>query len=428
MRIGIDASPLQSGSRMRGIGYSLINVLNNLTPEQKAEHSFVFYMAHTGQYDPLELINTDGMEYTTAYLEPFHPWKNLPGQLRIFTKLINKFRLAGHQWVGGAHFKHVQDIDIFFQIDQAAGLPPKRRVRSALFLHDIIPYVMEAEYLWSYRTARQRGLRRKRALGCFVARVSYVIKVRLVLRRASILLANSEWTKHDYIKFFGVSPKKITVTPLGVNGADTPVPAKAAFTEARPSSWGYLPEPVDLTEKPFLLFVGGADPRRRLVDLVAAYNTLRAQGTDLRLVFAGDSMQSPDTVGNPLLQSYLRKHSAYSEDISFLGFVTDDQREWLYAHALAFVFPSVYEGFGLPILEAMERDCPVITYMNTSITEVAGDAVMIAHDFDDIATHVKTLMADKKVRSSLIAKGHKQAAQFAWKKNAKNIMAVITSH
>lgn len=427
MRIGVDISSLQGGSRMRGIGYSLINIINSLTPEEKAKHSFVFYMNRQGQFDPLELIDTVEMDFATAYLETFKPIKHWPGPFRIASKLINKFLLARHQWFGGAHFKNVRGIDVFFQIDQASGLPPRWKARSVLFLHDVIPYVFEREYLFSYRTALERGLGRKGALGAYVARVSYAIKVKLVLRRASMLLANSEWTKQDYVSLFNVKPKKIRVVALGVNKSNKVAKKEddLLFNQACPTPWGYAHKPVSLRDKPFLLFIGGADPRRRLIDMVAAFNNLRAQGADLRLAFAGDSMQSPDTIGSPSLQTYLKKHTAYTDDVAFLGFVTDDQRDWLYDNALAYVFPSVYEGFGLPILEAMERGCPVITYLNTSITEVAGNAALPAQDFDDIVRHTANLIADKNLRQNLIKRGRKQAAKYSWRKTAEEVLDAL---
>lgn len=424
MTLGFDLSPLQSGSRMRGIGYTLINILNNLSDDTKKQHSFVFYVEDKEGSSPLELIDTEGMNYSVKLLESFVPYRHLPRSLRVITKIINMARAGGYRWVGSRRFKSVSGIDVFFQIDHSFGLPLRYRTRSVLFIHDVIPYVMESEYLWSYRTARQRGLSRKGAAGCLVARLLYVVKIKLVVRRARALIANSEWTKGDFVRFFGVNPHKITVCPLGVNTSVQPSTLGTTppeFNQAVASSWGYLPEPVDLTTKPFLLFIGGADPRRRLVDLVAAFTNLRAQGHDLRLVLTGDSMQSPATIANPRLQEYL-KSASYTDDIAFLGFITDEQRDWLYSNALAFVFPSVYEGFGLPILEAMQAGCPVVYYKNTATAEVAGDAAIEAHDFHDIKRCIQELLADPAKRQEYVQKGRKQAAKFSWEVTAQNVL------
>jgi glycosyltransferase involved in cell wall biosynthesis len=223
---------------------------------------------------------------------------------------------------------------------------------------------------------------------------------------------------------FQCKPKRIVVCQLGVSRQSSHTKTKGLpkFEKSIPSPWGYLPEVVNLTEKPFLLFIGGADPRRRLIELVAAYNNLKAQNHDIRLVFTGDSMQNPDTIANPVLQNYIRNYTSYTEDLVFLGFVSDEQREWLYSNALAFVFPSVYEGFGLPILEAMQNGCPVISYLNTSIIEVAGDAVLSASNYQDIMRNTLSLIDDSAMRQGLIARGKKKAAMFAWSKTSKEVV------
>jgi glycosyltransferase involved in cell wall biosynthesis len=283
--------------------------------------------------------------------------------------------------------------------------------------------------LWSYGTGRQRGLTRKGAIGSALSRFTYFMKIKVVLRRANKLLASSEWTKDDYVRLFGVKPSRIEVCELGVSKqrAHTKKDTVVKFDKNVSSPWGYLPEAIDLNSKPFLLFIGGADPRRRLIDLVAAYNNLKAQGHDIRLVFTGDSMQGPDKIANPTLQAYLRNSTSYADDLIYLGFVTDNQREWLYANALAFVFPSVYEGFGLPVLEAMQNGCPVIAYMNTSIIEVAGDAVLTANGYKDIMKHALALKDDSKLRQNLIEDGRRQAAKFTWRKTSKEVMGYLSA-
>lgn len=428
MKIGIDLTPLQGGSRMRGIGYTLINVINNLDDKYKEKNNFVFFLEETGKYDPLELLKLEGVNYETFTLPSFKRIPDAPSVLKLFTKVINNIRGAQYKWVGSQRFKGIPELDVFFQGDPGSGMPTSRQVkRSVLIIYDLIPYVMESEYLWSYTTCRQRGLSRKTSFKRAFKRWAFKTQANIYCRRASRLIAISKWTRDDYHHIIGTDMKKIDVVLLGVNEIESGKAGKAEFTREVKTDWGYLPRPVEVGHKPFLLFVGGADPRRRLVDLIAAYNTLKSKGYDIQLVFAGDSMQNVDTVANHEVQQYL-KHSGYLDDILLLGFITDEQRDWLFTNALAYVFPTVYEGFGLPVLEAMKLSCPVITYMNTSITDVAGGAVLQAKDSDSIFDCAKLLLDDKnhKERDRLIKAGRKQADKFNWKRTSDDMFKVIT--
>lgn len=135
-------------------------------------------------------------------------------------------------------------------------------------------------------------------------------------------------------------------------------------------------------------------------------------------------MFGPTQVANPSLQAYL-SDTAYPDDILFLGFTDDNTKDWLYENALAFVFPSVYEGFGLPVLEAMRYGTPVITYNNSSISEIAGDAALYADGALGIAEGVRSLLADDHLRKHLAQAGMKQVSSFSWRKTVNSILDVI---
>lgn len=424
MKIGIDVSPLQGGSRMRGIGYTIINLLNNLTIEDKQDNSFVFYKEVVGDFDPIELINTTKLNYKVVELVPFRRYKDLPSIFRFITKLVNKIRFARYQYISGQRFSKVTDIDVFLQTDQDKGLPNKS-IYSVLILYDLIPYIMDYVYKPTYRMARQNGLNIKRSLICQLEHFSYIKKINFSVNRANHMIAISEHTKSDYIRIFNIDSSKISVVPLGVDEDTKNITVAKNFTQSRPVPWGFAPQPIDLTTKRFILFIGGADPRRRLIDLVAAFNNLKARGEDIRLVLAGDSMESPDTVANHEFHEYLKNNLSYFDDIAFLGFVTDTQREWLYKHAVAFIYPSVYEGFGLPILEAMQHGTPVITYKNSSIPEVAGEAALFAKDYIDIADKIRSLLSNNSLSVKYKKLGIDRASKFSWKDTSKILFEEI---
>jgi glycosyltransferase involved in cell wall biosynthesis len=177
-------------------------------------------------------------------------------------------------------------------------------------------------------------------------------------------------------------------------------------------------------EKPYLLFIGAADARRSVDDLVAAFNNLRADGNDMQLVLVGENFKSDSYLEKVLPKSISSAilGSSYSRDILKLGYITDREKNELYKSATAFVFPTNYEGFGMPILEAMHNGCPVITYSNSAIPEVAGDNALYARDWNGIMDGVLTIMKmTVKEKSVFISKAKKHADTFSWERTAKQI-------
>lgn len=425
MKIGLDLSVIQTPHRMRGIGATAINFVNNLSDELKKQHEFVIYLYEAGQAEALELLVLTGLRYEIRYLVPDTPFMlKLPGRLKIINGLLNNVKKVASIYTGDPRIKDLSDVDSFLQFDQSAPLPRSSNIKTALILYDIIPYVLESYYLWSYKTARRLQDSRKSALRKHMHRVLYKFKLKAVAKRADALIAISKHTKDDFVKYLKLPASRIQVVHLGIK---TRSPEKAKYPEFKKfieNAWGYFPKPIDLREKPFLLFVGGADPRRRINDLVAAFNNLRAQGQDMRLVMAGDTMKGPHAIPIMETQKYLAD-SSYLDDIVFLGFITEEQKNWLYQNALAFIYPSVYEGFGLPILEAMRYGTPVITYDNSSIREIADDAVLYAQDYLSIMDNVKQLIDDKTVRGRLAKSGTMQASKFSWASTARDIVECI---
>jgi len=240
------------------------------------------------------------------------------------------------------------------------------------------------------------------------------------------MIANSKLTKNDFVSYLGVKPSRITVTHLGVTMPDNAKTSQPPNHVYRSTSWGYRRETHHFdTNTPFLLFVGGADRRRKLEDLVTAFNHLRAQGVVLKLVLVGDSMQGPMNIATVEIQDALKK-SSYLEDIIFMGFVNEEQRNWLYKHALAFVYPSVYEGFGLPVLEALSYGCPVLCYPNRATKEVAAQAVLYEYGSKGLMNGIKNILnMSEEERRAMSTVGINQASHFEWSATAANILRAI---
>lgn len=440
MRIGIDISALQGPHRMRGIGYALLNFINNISPEDRKKHTFVFFVLpdeYAKFSNPLKLLDLDGLSYELRMIglpdrlkpaKPAHRRSLLPGRLRNLPKKIIYFlaHLKDHR-LGDPRKQNFSGIDVYLQPDQSQPLPRKFGLKKALIIYDIIPYMLDGDYLISYATARERGYSYKGSVRLGVSRWLYAYKLKINARRADLLLSISFQTKHDFTGVLGVKDSKITVTPLGVSEPKAVTASDSPTYRYVKSSWGYIKRPYDFpADTPFLLFVGGADRRRKLSDLVTAFNNLRAQGCHLKLVLAGDTMQGPENIPTEETQLAL-KHSSYLDDIIFLGFTDDAVRDWLYHHALAFVYPSIYEGFGLPVLESMVQGCPVICYRNEALKEIGAEAPLYAGSAEDIRQQVVELLSyNSKRREALRRRGLAQANKFSWTKTSSRIISALS--
>lgn len=413
---------------MRGVGYTLINFINNIPSELRKKHNFVFFYYQDEEYDdPRKLLELQNLSFEARPLHQVKPslTLKLPGKLNVLVRLANKLLASLKQNGGDPRITNTKGIDVFLQTEQMTALP-RGKFKKAFIAYDLIPYVLESDYLWNYKTARFHGLPRQAAIRCTARRRLYLSRLRTNVSQADKVLAISDVTKQDFIKYIPSSKRKIITTPLGVNLPKASGENNPAMSHYVASSWGYLKRPyVFDSSTPFLLFVGGADKRRRLDELVTAFNHLRAQGHDLKLVLVGDSMQGPNNIATETIQKALLD-SSYLDDIVFMGFVSDEQRDWLYKKALAFVFPSKYEGFGLPVLEAMIHKCPVISYKNRATLEVAGDAAIYAESMEDLRSSVlKLLGSSKDELASLGQISFQQAQRYTWVKTSQNLLREI---
>jgi glycosyltransferase involved in cell wall biosynthesis len=417
---------------MRGIGYTLINFINHLPEEAKSNNSFMFHVLPDSEAlfkDPLELLSLDGVQYEIRELKPTKrlPYP-LPWRLNLPLAVINRCLNWKAFYFATSRIKSIKDIDVFLQADQNQPLPSGLRCKKVLIIYDLIPQILEWDYLNKYKTSRLYGKSRTKASIRSVQRMLITRKLRKNTQKANKLLAISEHTKKDFVNYFKLPESKITVTPLGADAPITVDDSKIKFYEYKKTGWGYAKKPITFDpEIPFLLFVGGVDRRRKLQDLVAAFNNLRAQGYKLKLVLVGDILLGPKAVTTPEIRQAL-KDSSYLEDIVFMGFASDQVKDWLFRHALAFVFPSRYEGFGLPVLEAMMRECPVISYRNDATSEVAGSAPLYTDSFKGIfdAT-VELLSYDHKQLTALRKRGLATTKQYDWDKTSAKMFKALSS-
>ena len=230
--------------------------------------------------------------------------------------------------------------------------------------------------------------------------------------RADFILADSENTRDDLICLLGVPPAKVEVVPGGVDPNFAPVRDEDALERMRQGVSGGAP---------FILSVGVIEPRKNLVRLIEAFEMLKAR-VDLphRLVLAGKR----GWLSDPIYQR--AESSPLASEILFPGYVPDIDLPALYSAADLFAFPSLYEGFGLPPLEAMACGTPVVVSNSSSLPEVVGDAALSveAESTEELADAMVRLFEDSALRARSVAAGLEQARRFTWEAAAEKMLAV----
>jgi glycosyltransferase involved in cell wall biosynthesis len=237
---------------------------------------------------------------------------------------------------------------------------------------------------------------------------------RRIVQNAIMTISISEQTKKDIMKHYQISSDKIRVVPLAVE--------QRYFQKCIPEDILNFRSRYQLPES-FILYVGGIDPRKNVNIIFQTMKTLIETGQHCPiLVFAGRIEQEREY---PEMMKFIRT-LGIEHLVKFLGYVPDEDLPLLYQSSITFVYPSRYEGFGLPILQAMAAGTPVITTKLSSIPEVAGDAALYI-DPDDPATLIQALQAlqtNNDLRSSLIVSGKQQAGKFSWKRTANETIDV----
>ncbi len=245
----------------------------------------------------------------------------------------------------------------------------------------------------------------------------------LALRAARAVLAISAATRADYIRHLGARPEKIAVVPLAADPAFAPTGDRGQGSGGRDQG-AAVSRKYDLTER-YVLYLGSNKPHKNLVRLVEAWGIAnrKSQTANRRLVIAG-------AWDERYAEARLRMGElGLAAKVLFLGPVAEADLPALYGGAELFVFPSLYEGFGLPVLEAMACGTPVICSNTSSLPEVAGDAAIQVDplDVDALATAIGRVLGDAALAEELRQRGLRQAARFTWAQTAPQTLAIYRS-
>lgn len=231
------------------------------------------------------------------------------------------------------------------------------------------------------------------------------------VKKAKKVLTISTSSKNDIIKEYHVPEKKVLVTHLGIKNTISLTPHVYGMNQ--------LKSKYQISDN-FILFVGTLQPRKNIVRLIEAFSKMERK-EDLQLVIIGKK--------GWLYEEILEAPRKFNveDKVKFLHGIPDEELTIFYKHARCYVLPSLYEGFGLPVLEAMKHGCPVITSNSSSLPEAGGDAALYVDpkNVDDIAKKMTKLITDETLRKTLIEKGKKQVTKFSWEKTAKETLEVL---
>jgi glycosyltransferase involved in cell wall biosynthesis len=286
-------------------------------------------------------------------------------------------------------------IDLLFT--PSVAIPVAWRGKKVSVIHDAAPFHPE---VIKYPPLRQRYVR---------------WMTRYAARHSNVVVAVSETARADLAEHCGVTKEKIVVAPDAVGEEFRPIGDAARLAQVRAKY--RLPEH-------FILFLGTIEPGKNLVRLIQAFRRLKLKRPDLphHLILAGERGWMMQSVEAEIARQP-------TNDIRFLGFVAGADLPALYSAADLFVYPSLYEGFGLPLVEAMACGTPVITSNVSAMPEVVGDAAVLVSpdDVASIADAMETVLGDSSLRATLVEAGLVRSRAFRWEETARVIARVFNT-
>ncbi len=249
----------------------------------------------------------------------------------------------------------------------------------------------------------------------FLGRCYLKIINKIVLAKSATIITPSEFSKNELIKYYRTEPEKIIVIPLGYNEKmynTLPITSEVVFQVCLKYS----------ITKPYILSIGRLEEKKNTVRIVETFSRLRVTH-DMQLLLVGKPSVGYDSVKKAILQSPFRN------EIKELGYLPEQDVAILLRQAGLFLFPSMYEGFGLPVLQAMASGCPVVASKGSCLEEVGGDAAIYADPFsvESIAHACTIFLENKIVKEKKIMLGKERAALFSWKKAAFQTCEIFLS-
>ena len=372
MNIGIDVSP--AINQKAGIARYTYQLVSSLLELDKSNDYVLYAFSSKPEQDVFKSERAQ-----------FRPHKWQPQLLKTYFLLLRLLNLSADSFTKEADIVHSTDF----------VLPVSKNKPSIITIHDLAFRRFPSFYTFKNRTYMN-------SMAKFSA------------KRADKIITYSDSTKKDVIKFLSIDEKKISVIPLGVE--DKFKPASEEEIKKIKADLG-LPDN-------YIITLGTLQPRKNLEALIDAFARLKKdKAIPHKLVIVGEKGWNNEKLLTKLAGLDI------AEDIVLTGFIEDNQLPSLYSGATALVYPSLYEGFGLPVLEAMACGVPVACSNTSSLPEIAGEAALLFDptDVDQIYSSIQKLLLDEKLRKTLGEAGIKRARQFTWEKTAKQTLSLYNS-
>jgi glycosyltransferase involved in cell wall biosynthesis len=378
MKVVFDGTPFLL--EKTGIGHYTDNLIAHLLTEEAGPDISLFSISMRGGHRLKDLSPS----YTGVEVKGY----NLPANFLYYHWWKRTSLFPAESLLGG--------FDIFHATNYQA--PALREAFLVSTVHDI-NFVRFPEF-------QSKGIRR------------FIKALPRLLERSRCVLADSRFTAEELMDVYALPQDKLRVVYPGLNPVfrDEPSPEEV---ETALRAYSLTP--------PYLAYIGNLHPRKNLATLMEAFSLLRERGLEYQLAVIGGG--GLGQLHNTEYRKLTRRVQdlGLEEEVVFTGYVPDERLNSLLAAADMLVFPSIYEGFGLPPLEAMSCGVPVITSRRASLPEVVGDAALLLEDPLDekeIADKVETLVADSSLRSDLVEKGRAFSRRFTWEKAASEVMDV----
>lgn len=370
-RIGIDVSVLASGQKT-GVGVYCFNLIDNLLKIDKTDH-FILFALH-----PLGKTSNDILH--------FKKYPNV--KLKIYKLPVQSFRRLLILWQT-INFPLIETligkVDIFHSFN--TFIPPQKTGRSVATFYDLSSIYYPAFH--KKQTSKLDDLRFKR-----------------MVKKSDLILTISRFSKNEFLQKW--PGKKVEVI--------YPAPRGIFYQKINESENESVLKKYNL-EKRYFLFVGTLEPRKNVERLIKAFSVFTDGGSASLVIVGSNGWLSDDIY-------YLPKKLGIDERVKFLDYVEDKDLPALYRSALCLIYPSLYEGFGLPAVEAFKMGIPVITSNNSSLSEIGKNSAVLIDpmDTEKITDAMRKIFTNARLRNTLIKKGRIKAKEFSWEKGARQLL------
>ena len=379
MRIGIDIRSL-GGKRHSGVEEYIFNLLPQLF--------------RLGKKDRFVLLSNN---YKGSLPQNVKDWAKLPNvslkEYKIPSKILN-FLIWQFSW---PHLdRMLGKVDVFFS-PNITFTTVSRKVPHVITLHDL-SFELLPHFFNFYRRLWH-----------------FLVNPRKQAKKATKIITVSKSTMEDVREIYKIKRNKIHPIYLGLSNL---------FLDYKheKNQEKIIRKRYKIGQKPFILYLGTLEPRKNISSIIQAFNEFKKESKlDYSLVVAGAKGWSFQEIFNLALQS------SYKKDIFFTGEIREKDRPTLYEMASLFVFPSFFEGFGFPPMEALSLGKPVICSASTSLLEIFGNHTILInpHDVGELAWTMGRVLNDEKIQDSMKEEGQKYVRKFSWEKTAKKTLAVI---